>query len=154
MADDGSSQSQTLWPLAKFSFQVKWDSFVILFHEASGLDEEAQPIEFRHGKSALFNPAKMPGLKKFGNITLKRGVITSDNAFWVWLDNFKTNKTKPLPMTITLLDENDSPTMVWTLKDAWPAKITSTDLKALGNEIAIDTLVIAHEGLTIAKPEQ
>jgi phage tail-like protein len=53
-------------------------------------------------------------------------------------------------VTISLLDEAGAPTMVWTLANAWPTKITGTDLKAEGNEVAVETIVIAHEGLTIA----
>ena len=49
MADDGSAQSTTVWPLPKFYFQVKWDTEVMSFQEVSGLDIEAQIIEYRHG---------------------------------------------------------------------------------------------------------
>ena len=55
-----------------------------------------------------------------------------------------------VPVTISLLDEAGKPTMVWTLANAWPTKITGTDLKAEGNEVAIETIEIVHEGLTIA----
>ena len=60
------------------------------------------------------------------------------------------NTIKRKPVTIRLLDEAGAPTMVWTLANAWPTKITSTDLKSTGNEVAVETIVIAHEGLTIA----
>ena len=39
--------------------------------------------------------------------------------------------------------------MVWKVKNAWPTKVTSTDLKADGNEMAIETIELAHEGLTM-----
>ena len=60
------------------------------------------------------------------------------------------NTIKRKPVTISLLDEAGSPTMVWTLANAWPTKITGTDLKSQGNEVAVETIVISHEGLTIA----
>jgi phage tail-like protein len=60
------------------------------------------------------------------------------------------NTIKRKAVTISLLDEAGSPTMVWTLANAWPTKISGTDLKADGNEVAVETIVIAHEGLTIA----
>jgi phage tail-like protein len=53
-------------------------------------------------------------------------------------------------VVISLLDEAGKPTMVWTLSNAWPTKITGTDLKSDGNEVAVETIEIAHEGLTIA----
>lgn len=150
MSEDGSKQSTTVWPLPKFYFQVKWDTAVLSFEEVSGLDAEAQPIEYRHGDSPVFSAIKMPGLKKYGNVTMKKGVFKSDNKFWDWFNQIKMNTVKRVPVTISLLDEEGKPTMVWTLTRAWPTKITGTDLKAEGNEVAVETIEVAHEGLTIA----
>ena len=151
MADDDAQQSPNVWPLPKFHFQVKWDSAVMSFAEVSGLDVEVQPIEYRHGDSPVFSAIKMPGLKRYGNVTMKRGVfITSDNRFWEGFDQIKMNTIKRVPVTISLLDEEGKPTMVWTLTNAWPTKVTGTDLKSEGGEVAIESLEIAHEGLTIA----
>jgi len=150
MADDGSAQSKNVWPLPKFYFQVKWDSELMSFQEVSGLDTEAQPIEYRHGDSPEFSTIKMPGIKKSGNVTMKKGVFKSDNKFWDWYSQIKMNTIKRIPITISLLDEAGAPTMVWTLANAWPTKITGTDLKSDGNEVAIETIEIAHEGITIA----
>lgn len=149
MADDGSAQSTEVWPLPKFYFQVKWDTEEMSFQEVSGLDVEAQPIEYRLGNSPEFSTVKMPGLKKSGNVTMKKGVYTGDNKFWDWFNQIKMNTIARVPVTISLLDESGDPTMVWTLANAWPTKITGTDLKADGNEVAIETIEIAHEGLTI-----
>jgi len=150
MADDGSAQSTSVWPLPKFHFQVKWDSEVMSFQEVSGLDIEAQPIEYRHGDSPEFSTLKMPGIRKFGNITMKKGVFKSDNKFWDWFNQIKMNTIKRIPLTISLLDEEGSPTMVWSIASAWPTKITGTDLKSDGNEASIESIEIAHEGVTIA----
>lgn len=150
MADDGSAQSQTVWPMPKFHFQVKWDSNVMSFQEVSGLDVQSEEIKYRHGDSPAFSPIKMPGLKKHGNVTLKKGIFKGDNTFWDWLNQIKMNTIKRVPITISLLDETGAPTMVWTLQNAWPTKIQGTDLKAEGNEVAIETIEITHEGLTIA----
>ena len=150
MADDGSAQSTTDWPIPKFRFEVKWDSNVMSFQEVSGLDIEAQAIEYRHGDSPSFSSIKMPGLKKFSDVTMKKGVMKSDNKLWDWFNEIKMNTIKRIPVTISLLDEEGSPTMVWTLTNAFPLKISGTDLKSTGNEVAVETIVIAHEGLTIA----
>lgn len=150
MADDGSKQSTTVWPLPKFYFQVKWDSQVMSFQEITGLDVQSEEIKYRHGDSPEFSVIKMPGLKKVGNVTMKKGTFKSDNKFWDWFNQIKMNTIKRLPVTISLLDETGAPTMVWTLTNAWPTKITGTDLKAEGNEVAIETIEIVHEGLTIA----
>ncbi len=150
MADDGSAQSKTLWPLPKFYFQVKWDDKEMKFQEVTGLGAETQQIEYRHGDSPVFSTIKMPGIKKFGNVTMKKGVFKSDNKFWDWYNQIKMNTIKRIPVTISLLDEAGKPTMVWTLTNAWPTKITGTDLKAEGNEVAVESIEIAHEGLTVA----
>jgi len=150
MSDDGSAQSTTVWPLPKFHFEVKWDSEVMSFQEISGLDIEAQPIEYRHGDSPEFSTIKMPGIKKTGNVTMKKGVFKSDNKFWDWFNQIKMNTIKRVPVTISLLDETGAPTMVWTLANAWPTKIQATDMKSDGNEVAVESIEIAHEGLVIA----
>ena len=149
MADDGTAQSTTVWPIPKFYFQVKWDSEVMSFQEVSGLDVESQPVEYRSGDSPEISVLKMPGIKKFGNVTMKKGIFKSDNKFWDWFSQIKMNTIKRVPVTISLLDEAGAPTMVWTLANAWPSKITGTDLKADGNEVAIETIEIVHEGITI-----
>ncbi|BDD09405.1 phage tail protein [Fulvitalea axinellae] len=149
MADaDGSAQS-AVWPLPKFYFQVKWDDKELAFQEVSGLETETQEIEYRHGNSPVFSTIKMPGIAKQGRVTMKKGVFKSDNSFWDWYSQIKLNTIKRIPVTISLLDESGAPTMVWKLKNAWPAKISGTDLKSDGNEAAIETIEIVHEGITI-----
>lgn len=149
MADDGSAQSSEVWPMPKFYFQVKWDDKELAFQEVSGLDSETQIIEYRAGNSKEFTTIKMPGIKKYGNVTMKKGVYKGDSAFWDWLKEIKMNTIKRIPVTISLLDEEGSPAMTWTLANAWPTKITGTDFKSDGNEVAIETIEIAHEGLTL-----
>ena len=150
MAEDGAKQSAALWPLPKFHFQVKWDAQVMSFQEVSGLDIQSEEIKYRSGDSPLFSVIKMPGMTKFGNVTMKKGIFKGDNKFWDWISQIKMNTVKRLPVTISLLDEEGKPTMVWTLSNAWPTKVSGTDLKAEGNEVAIETIEIAHEGLTVA----
>lgn len=150
MADDGSAQSANIWPLPKFHFSVKWDDKVMSFQEVSGLDVQSEEIKYRAGDSKIFSPVKIPGLKKYGNVTMKKGIYKGDNEFWKWLNEIKMNTIKRKTVVISLLDESDAATMVWTLKNAWPTKITGTDLKAEGNEVAIESIEIVHEGLEIA----
>ncbi len=143
-------KQDNVYPLPKFYFKVEVTGLEAGFQEVSGLDVEAQIIEYRHGNSPDFSTIKMPGIKKYGNITLKKGVFKSDNKFWAWFEKIKMNTIERQTVTISLLDEAGAATMVWTLKNAWPTKITGTDLKSDGNEVAVETLEIAHEGLTIA----
>jgi len=135
--------------LPKFFFQVKWGDQEMTFQEVSGLDMEAQPIEYRHGNSKEFSVIKMPGIKKTGNVTMKKGVFKSDNKFWDWFSKIEMNTIERVPVTISLLDEGGAPAMIWTLANAWPTKVTGTDLKSDGNEVAVESIEIAHEGLEI-----
>ncbi|MEJ5053507.1 phage tail protein [Sphingobacterium sp. MYb382] len=138
------------WPSPKFYFQVKLgDTTEVAFQEVSGLETEAQIIEYRHGNSPAFSTIKMPGSKKVGTVTLKKGVFAKGKAFWDWFNQIKMNTIERKTLTISLLDESGTPTMVWTLKNAWPTKITGTDMKSDGNEVAVETIEVAHEGLMI-----
>lgn len=150
MADDGSAQGAT-WPLPKFRFEVNLGPGLdnVAFQEVSGMDVENQVIEYRKSNSHLFSTEKMPGIVKYGNVTMKRGVFVNDNTFWNWHNQITMNTIARRTIVIKLLDETGNTTMQWTLNNAWPTKITSTDLKSDGNEVAIDTIEIAHEGVVI-----
>ena len=137
-----------VYPSAAFHFIVDWGGTRLDFSEVTGLGIEAPVIEYRDGLSPEFSTVKMPGLKKFGNITLKRGVFAGDN-YDKWLNTIKLNKPERRDITISLLNEEHNPVMVWKVKNAWPTKITSPGMKATGNEVAIESIEIAHEGITM-----
>ena len=151
MAPNNGNQEGSTWPLPKFRFEVDLGSELtgVAFQEVSGLDVENQVIEYRKSNSPLFSTEKMPGIAKYGNVTMKKGIFVNDNNFWDWHSQIKSNTIKRRTVVIRLLDENGKTTMQWILNNAWPTKITSTDLKSDGNEIAIETLEIAHEQLII-----
>jgi phage tail-like protein len=137
------------YPLPKFHFQVEWAGSKVGFTECSGLDVETEIIEYRDGASPEYSKRKMPGMQKFSNITLKRGVFATDNEFYNWWNTVSLNTIERRDLTISLLNEAHEPVVVWKIKNAWPTKIQSTDLKADGNEVAIETMELAHEGLSI-----
>lgn len=137
------------YPLVKFHFQVEWGGTKIGFTEVSGLDVETEVVEYRHGASPEYSKTKMPGLRKYSNITLKRGTFASDNEYFTWFNTVKLNKIERRDITISLLNEEHQPVVVWKVKNAWPSKVQSTDLKADGNEVAIESMELVHEGLSI-----
>lgn len=136
-------------PLPVFHFTVEWGGESVSFSEVSGLNIESQVIEYRDGASPEFSTRKMPGLQKYGNITLKRGIVPSDNQFYEWLNTTNLNKVQRRDLIISLLNEEHEPVMVWKVKNAFPVKIEGPGLKASGNEVAIESMEIAHEGLAI-----
>ena len=137
------------YPLPKFHFSVDWGGTKIGFTEVTGLDVETEVIEYRQGASPDYSKIKMPGMQKYSNVTLKRGTFKSDNEYYQWWNTIQLNQVERRDITISLLDETHMPVIVWKVRNAWPTKLQFTDLKSDGNEIAIESMELVHEGLTI-----
>ena len=134
--------------MPKFYFSVDIGEFTDLpFQEVSGLDIETEVIEYRHGNSPSHSAIKMPGMMKYSDITLKKGVFADDNDFYDWISTISLNTYERLTVVIRLLDETATPRMTWTLTNAFPKQITPTDMNSTASEAAIETMVLAHEGL-------
>ncbi|KAA9347810.1 MULTISPECIES: phage tail protein [Larkinella] len=138
-----------VYPLPKFHFQVEWGGVRLGFSEVTGLNVETDVIEYREGASPEYHKIKMPGLQKFPNITLKRGTFKADNEFFNWWNTVALNTIERRNLIISLLNENHEPVVVWKVKQAWPSKVMSGDLKADANEVLIESIELVHEGLTI-----
>jgi len=147
VAGTGDVQDQ-FWPMPKFYFSVDIGDFQDLpFQEVSGLDVETEVIEYRHGNSPVHSTIKMPGLMKYGDITLKKGVFADDNQFYDWISEISLNTYTRLTVVIRLLDETGTERMTWTLTNAFPQKVTPTDMNSQSSEAGIETIVFAHEGM-------
>ena len=156
-ADDGLIQSTLVWPSPRIYFQVKWGPDVMLFQEVSGLDAEAQVVEYPAGPPCqdscpVFSSASMPWVIKSGSVTMKKGLYKSDSSFLDWFNQIKMDSTKRQPITISLLDEAGATSMVWTLLNAWPTKIAVTNPDSDANQVVIETIEIVHEGIIIDSP--
>lgn len=137
------------YPLPVFHFTVQWGGNRIGFSEVSGLTQENQAIEYRDGSFPEYSSIKMPGLRKFSNVTLKRGIVKADNDFFKWLSTIKLNRVERRDVVISLLNEEHTPVMTWKIHNAFPVKVEGPGLKASGNEVAIESIEIAHEGLEL-----
>lgn len=137
------------YPLPKFHFRVEWGGSKIGFTEVTGLDFQVEPIEYREGSSPEYHKIKMPGMHKFSNVTLKRGTFSGDIEFYTWMKTISLTEVERRDITISLLNESHEPVMTWGIKNAFPIKVQASDFKADGNEIAVETLELAHEGLRI-----
>ncbi|MCK8521377.1 phage tail protein [Aquimarina sp. D1M17] len=135
------------YPLPKFHFTVDWGGSKIGFTEVTGLDIQVELIEYRDGESKEYHKIKMPGMQKYSNITLKRGTFSGDKEFYAWINTIQLNQVERRDITINLLNEEHEPVMTWGIKNAFPIKVQASDFKADGNEVAIETLELAHEGL-------
>ena len=118
------------------------------FSEVEGLSGEIEVIEYREGADRVNTARKLPGLAKYSNVTLRRG-ITGRTDLFEWWKTVRDGHVQRRNVTITLLDEARQPVVRWLLRNAWPVKVEGPDLIATGNEVAIETLELAHEGLEI-----
>lgn len=140
------------YPLPRFHFQVDWGGAKISFTEVTGLVMEREKIEFRHSDSKDFNKLAMPGLAKNANITLKRGKFEKDFDFNTWLEDVANDRIGGRrDVVIRLLDEKHQAVAAWTATRCFPVKVTAPDLKSDANEIAVESLELAHEGLKLMK---
>jgi phage tail-like protein len=138
-------------PFRGYNFRVEIDGISRNgFRECSGLDAASDPIEYRTGDEKAFTSRKLPGLTKYSNITLKWG-ITDDASLWDWRKKVIDGKTERKNASIILMDEAGSEEKIrWNIVNAWPTKWTGPGFNATANEVAIETLEIAHEGITKA----
>lgn len=150
MADDGSAQSAATWPLVKFQFSVKIGENELFFQEVTGLSSETQVIEYRGGSSPVYTTVKMPGIQKFGNVTLKKGLFKDNKKILEMYNLMKMNKIKRSTIIISLLDESNTVAMTWKLINAFPVKMTMSDMKSDANAVTVESFELAHEGLSIA----
>ena len=138
------------YPIPVFHYKVSWNNQDIGFSDVSGLTQETQVIEYRDGlMSGATVALKRPGLKKVNNITLKRGIVEKNNELFDWFNNNGAPNVERRDITISLLNDEGSPVMFWVITQAWPVKCEGPGLKATGNEIAIESIELAHEGLSL-----
>jgi phage tail-like protein len=136
-------------PYRTFNFQLEIDGVPLgAFSEASGLTAEGDAVDYREGTDQQQNVRKLTGLRKYTNITLKRG-YTQDKALWRWYNNIVNGQPDRRDVTVVLMNEARQPVLRWHAESAWVNKIEGPSFKAAGNEIAMESVELVHEGLTI-----
>jgi len=136
-------------PFVNFNFLVETGGTLAAgFSELTGMNGEIQAVEYREGRDPNSNTRKLPGLSKYGNVTLKRGVVVGQDLFQ-WFKHGVDGDILRLDISILLLDEQRQEKVRYNLTNAWPVKFMAPDLKAAANEIAINSIELAHEGLRI-----
>lgn len=136
-------------PYRSFNFQLEIDGVPLgAFAEASGLTAEGDAVEYREGTDLQNNVRKLVGLRKYTNVTLKRG-YTPDRSLWRWYGNIVNGDADRRNVTIVLMNEKHEPVLRWHAESAWVNKIEGPSFKASGNEIAMESVELVHEGLTL-----
>src|SRR5581483_3692530 len=136
-------------PFRTFNFELQIDNLTTGgFSEASGLTAEGDAVDYREGADLRANVRKLPGLRKYTNLTLKRG-YTTNKELWDWYTNIVNGVADRRNVTIILKNEQRQAVMRWHAEEAWINKIEGPSFKASGNEVAIESVEIVHEGLTL-----
>ncbi len=135
-------------PYRNFRFRLEIDGLDAgSFSEVSGFDATMDVVEYRAGDDPAITPTKLPGLIKYGNITLKWG-SSETMVLYDWLIDITEGTIEKKTVTLTALDEEGSPAASWRCINAWPVKYTAPDFNGTSSEVAIETIELAHEGLT------
>jgi phage tail-like protein len=136
-------------PFRAFNFRVEIDELEVgSFSEVSGLSSEGDAVEYREGMDFPLTVRKLPGLRKYMNITLKRG-YTTNRELWLWYRNIQNGVDDRRNGSIILMDEERNDVMRWSIENAWINKIEAPTFNASGNEVAMESVEIVHEGLTL-----
>ena len=141
---------QRVDPFRNFNFLVELDGIAqASFTECSGLSTTTEVIENREGGDNV-TVRKLPGKTSYSDISLKWG-LTSSTELWDWRQQIIDGNVVRKNGSIVVFDlDNSTEVARWNFVRAWPTKWEGPTLSAKGNDIAIDTLVLAHEGLTRA----
>ena len=137
------------YPLTAIRFEVDWGGGNASFSEVSGLNTETDVAEYRGGADTTLTVRKIPGLMKYSNVSLKRGVIAADNDFFKWWEKNQQGKHESRTVTIKLMNEAGEETVSWELERAWPVKVEGPSLNATGSDVAVESIELCHEGVTI-----
>lgn len=131
---------------ATATFSVEIDGVTAaVFREVSGLGLETELVEMREGSGGGIR--KVPGLMKFPNIVLKRG-YTGNNELYDWAAS-RTDRGDVTRRSVSItLTSGRRQIARWTVHRAWPVKWTGPSLNAAGTDVAMETVELAHEGIT------
>ncbi|MFN2283138.1 MAG: phage tail protein [Anaerolineae bacterium] len=135
-------------PYAQYNFLIEIDGVARAgFTECGGLSTEQDIIKYREG-SETATVRKLPGLRTYANITLKRG-FTQDKELWQWRKTTIDGVTERRSGSIVLLDESRQEVLRWNFVAGWVSKWEGPALNSTTNEAAIESLEICHEGLEL-----
>jgi phage tail-like protein len=133
-------------PLLSFNFTVETGGVLqAYFNECTGLNAEVQPVEYRNGNEAP-TMRKIPGLIKYGNVTLKRG-LTESPDFIEWIQKAIDGDVQRIELSIIITDDLKEEKIRYNLQGAWPSKFVGPDLKAGDNSVAMESLELVYEGV-------
>jgi len=136
-------------PYRAFNFRIEFDNLTAAsFSECSGLTADGDAVDYREGTDAENHVRKLTGLRKYSNITLKRG-YTQNAELWTWYANILNGVQDRRSGHIILMDEGHNDVLRWSVSNAFINKLEAPSFKASGNEVAIESCELVHEGLSL-----
>jgi len=135
-------------PFRNFKFRVEIDGVAeAAFSEVAIGETTTEAIEYREGNEPN-HVRKLPGLTKYGNITLKRGV-TDSQVIYQWHKDIIDGKIgdKRKSVSIVVIDEAGKDKARFVVSECWPTKYDPSDLNGKGNEVFIELLELVNEGI-------
>ena len=135
-------------PFRNFKFRVEIDGIAeAAFSEVAIGETSTEAIDYREGTEPN-HVRKLPGMTKYGNITLKRGV-TDSQALYQWYKDIVDGKIadKRKSVAIVVIDEAGKDKARFVVSECWPTKYDPSDLNGKGNEVFIELLELVNEGI-------
>jgi phage tail-like protein len=118
-----------------------------VFTEVSGLQVEMQCFDYQEGGNNGF-VHRLPGPVKVSNITLKRGLTTS-NEFFIWCMEVASRRVSRRHVSVLLYDTMGHSVVRWNFQNAYPVKWVGPQFTSTSGSTAIETLELAHDGLEL-----
>jgi phage tail-like protein len=141
---------QRMDPYGAYNFKVEWDGIIQAgFKTCGGLESTQDAGDYREGTDKGLSMRRLPGLITSANITLGRG-ITDNRELWLWRQDIIEGKGTRKNLSIVLMDDTGAESLRWNLSNCWPTKWSGPSFDATANEVAIESLEIAHEGISLA----
>jgi len=141
---------QRVDPYGGYNFKVEWDGIIQAgFKTCSGLESAQDTGDYREGTDRSLNKRRLPGLLTSANLTLGRG-ISDNHELWDWRNDIIQGKATRKNLSVILMDDQGHERRRWNFVNCWPSKWTGPSLDATSAEIAIESLEIAHEGISMA----
>ena len=136
-------------PYRSYNFRIEIDGITrAAFQECTSPGSEQAPVEYREGTDAA-TARKLPGLVTYDDITLRWGV-TDDASLFEWRKQAMDGRVERKNVSIVLMNDAGEEVVRWNLRECWPRTYTGPALNATSNAVAVDSVVLAHEGMTIA----
>jgi len=136
-------------PFRGYNFRIELDNTsVAAFREATGLSLNTDPVDYREGTDVFLSVRKLPGLRKYSNLTFKRG-ITQNEDLWKWYKNILNGVDDRRNGAVVLQDEQHNDVLRWEFQNGWICKWEGASLNATSNDVVIETIEICHERIEL-----